>query len=84
MFIIALFTYVEAIRHNLLPYINIFLWVGLGMKIGVMFAISCCNKARRLFPLNIILLAIYTIFEGIFLGIISLYLTGDKVGFLGG
>lgn len=83
MGVIAVFTVKVVGEYLLKSHTGLFLVIGaLGLQIAVMCALSCCEKIRRTFPLNIILLFIYTLVEGIFLGIVSLFLTHDEVSFL--
>lgn len=37
----------------------------------LIIALACCSSLRRQFPLNFILLAVFTICEGVFLGVVS-------------
>ncbi|KAL5287138.1 hypothetical protein ACFFRR_008211 [Megaselia abdita] len=80
MAIIACFVYIDEIKEYLnaekSPWV---LYIAMGVQIGVMIALSCCEKPRRLFPLNIILLSVYTLVQGLFLGILSIYLTKDEI-----
>ncbi|XP_061443847.1 protein lifeguard 1-like [Rhineura floridana] len=42
-------------------------------------ALACCDQARRKFPLNIILLLVFTISEGMLLGSIAAFFEADPV-----
>lgn len=54
-------------------------WVLLGVIIAVMIALVCCGDVRRKYPLNLILLGIFTIAESILLGAISASYKVDTV-----
>lgn len=57
------------------------LYAAFGLQFGIMIALSCCEAPRRKFPMNIILLFVYTLVQGFFLGVVSMYSTGDEVKF---
>jgi FtsH-binding integral membrane protein len=46
-------------------------WTAWGLALGLLIVISCVDKARRTFPLNMILLAAFTIVEAFLVGMIS-------------
>lgn len=54
-------------------------WVLLGVIIAVMIALVCCGDVRRKYPLNIILLGIFTVAESMLLGAISASYNVDTV-----
>lgn len=68
--IIASFMYNEPLRFyvetNLWPVITAFI-----VTFAVIITLACCGDVRRQFPLNMILLGLFTVAEGFILGIIS-------------
>nr|XP_033790070.1 protein lifeguard 1-like [Geotrypetes seraphini]XP_033790071.1 protein lifeguard 1-like [Geotrypetes seraphini] len=45
----------------------------------LVIVLSCCNDARRKFPVNYILLGLFTIVEGLMLGAVSAFFEADAV-----
>ena len=68
--IVCLFVFHKPTGHYVRTHIGMFYaaWV---VTIIVMIAIACCEKVRRSFPTNFIMLSIFTLAEGYLLGVIS-------------
>ncbi|XP_029444725.1 protein lifeguard 1-like [Rhinatrema bivittatum] len=56
-----------------------FTYALLGAVFVLVIVLACCNDARRKFPVNFILLGLFTIFEGLMLGAISVFFEADAV-----
>lgn len=54
-------------------------FVAMGVQIVTMLIIACCGEVRRNFPMNFILLAIFTLSMSFMLGVISSVHTGETV-----
>lgn len=80
--IIACFIYIMEIRQFIFKTGKLLFYIAIGVQLVAMFAISCFEKARRKCPLNIILLMMYTVVQGGFLGFLSIFMTVDEVGVL--
>lgn len=70
--IIALFLYVPEIKAYSMEHQEIW-WISFGITIVVMILLLCTNDIRRRWPLNIILLGVFTVSEGIMLGAVATY-----------
>ena len=46
-------------------------WIAFAMTFVLLIVLACCNDFRRRYPLNIILLSLFTICEGFVLGAVS-------------
>lgn len=46
-------------------------WIAFAMTIVLIIVLACCNDFRRRWPLNIILLGLFTLCEGFMLGAVS-------------
>lgn len=53
-----------------------FAWVG---ALVLMIVIACCENVRRTFPLNFILLGLFTLFESFLLGVVSAHYQVEEV-----
>jgi len=53
-----------------------FAWVG---ALVLMIVIACCENARRSFPLNFVLLGLFTLFESFLLGVVSAHYQVSEV-----
>lgn len=77
-FLIALFLYVEPIqqysREN--PWLFI---VAMVATFVILIVLACCPNVRRNYPSNLILLMVFTIFEGFLLGTVSSHYEKDEV-----
>ncbi|RNA37083.1 lifeguard 1-like, partial [Brachionus plicatilis] len=68
--ITALFVFLEPVKISF--YSNIWiLWIALGGTLVILIVLVCCESVSRKFPINIILLMIFTVFESILIGAIS-------------
>lgn len=68
--IIALFVYEPSVRQYSQETPEIWL-IGFLLTIGLIVALSSYKDFRRIWPINIILLGLFTICEGIMLGAVS-------------
>ncbi|XP_011207999.2 protein lifeguard 1 [Bactrocera dorsalis] len=76
--IIFAFVYVDAIQDFVdeRPWL---MWVALGCIVAIMIPIACCEGVRRSFPLNFILLILFTLAESFLLGCIAIRYSPDTV-----
>ena len=68
--IISLFIFVDRIK----TYVQVNTWVrwtSWGVSLVVLIALACCESVRRRYPLNIVFLAIFTLCEGVVLGVVA-------------
>ncbi|XP_017325338.1 protein lifeguard 3 [Ictalurus punctatus] len=70
--IVAVFTFVDPVRLFVIQYPVIY-WVSLGVFFVTYLVLVCCEKARRRFPLNLVLLFIFTLAMSYMAGTISSY-----------
>lgn len=70
MAFIALFVFVPSVASFSKEHGEI-MWIAFSMSIVLLIVLACCSDFRRRFPLNIILLGLFTICEGIMLGAIA-------------
>ncbi|OAF64067.1 Transmembrane BAX inhibitor motif-containing protein 4 [Intoshia linei] len=68
--IISIFIFVKPIKIFVLSNIWL-LYVSLILTIVFILILGCCSDLRRKFPINVILLGVFTFFESIILGTIS-------------
>lgn len=75
---IALFLYVDPVREYSVknPWLYI---VGMVFTFSILLVLACCPEVRRNYPINLILLAFFTLFEGILLGTVSSHYEKDEV-----
>lgn len=64
----------EYIRHN-----DWVFWVAFALTFVIIIALSCGGNLRRTFPINIIALLMFTVCEGVLLGIVCLQYETDTV-----
>ncbi|XP_037927283.1 protein lifeguard 1-like isoform X1 [Teleopsis dalmanni] len=76
--IIAVFLFNGDVKDFVIqnPYL---FWVAMGAIFVTLIMIACCDTIRRTFPINYILLAVFTIAESFTLGIITLNYEVDYV-----
>lgn len=55
------------------------LWLSVGMTFTTICAMACCHETCRHFPLNYILLFIFTVFEAVMLGFISSFYSPESL-----
>ncbi|RNA43099.1 lifeguard 1-like, partial [Brachionus plicatilis] len=68
--ITALFVFLKPVK--IFFYSNSWiLWVALGCTLAIMIVLVCCESVSRKYPINIILLMVFTVFESILVGAIS-------------
>ncbi|GAA6074926.1 protein lifeguard 3, partial [Tachysurus ichikawai] len=70
--IVAVFVFVDPVRLFVTKNPAIY-WVSLGVFFAVYLVLVCCEKARRRFPLNLVLLFIFTLAMSYMTGTISSY-----------
>ncbi|XP_076453208.1 protein lifeguard 1-like [Babylonia areolata] len=75
---IALFLYVEPIQDYSQQNPWLFI-VGMVVTFVILIILACCPNVRRSYPSNLILLAVFTIFEGFLLGAVSSHYEKDEV-----
>lgn len=74
---IALFIYVPAVRQ-FAQQNQWTVWVAMAMTFVLVIVLGCCSNFRRRWPLNFILLLVFTVCEGFLLGAVSsMYRTED-------
>ncbi|CAD7015251.1 unnamed protein product [Ceratitis capitata] len=76
--IVLLFVYVDAIQDFVEEH-RWLMWLALGCVMITMIPIMCCESARRSFPVNFILLILFTVAESFLLGCIAIRYTPDVV-----
>ncbi|XP_071493121.1 protein lifeguard 3-like [Diadema antillarum] len=76
--IIALFFFVEDIK-SYVQYNTWVFWTAFAVSIVVIIALGCATELRRRAPLNIICLLIFTLAEGVLLGVTCTFYDGDEV-----
>lgn len=70
---IALFVYEENVKMYSRAHPEMW-WIAFAMTFILLIVLACCNDFRRRWPLNIILLGLFTLCEGFMLGsVASLY-----------
>jgi hypothetical protein len=72
--IVSIFTFVPDVRFWVLDYKGgnpWFSWTCMGAAFGVFIVLVCCGEMARRHPWNMILLLVFTAFEGLFLGSIA-------------
>ncbi|KAK7495622.1 hypothetical protein BaRGS_00013069 [Batillaria attramentaria] len=76
--IITLFLYVDPIREYSVanPWLYI---LGMVITFAVLIVLACCPEVRRNYPINFILLSIFTVCEGWMLGTVSSHYEKDEV-----
>ncbi|XP_046650860.1 protein lifeguard 1-like isoform X1 [Daphnia pulicaria] len=75
---IALFVFVPSVASFSQDHGEI-MWIAFSMSIVLLIVLACCSDFRRRFPLNIILLGLFTICEGIMLGAIASFYESEEV-----
>ncbi|KAK7092971.1 protein lifeguard 1-like [Littorina saxatilis] len=75
---IALFIYVEPIKEYSVrnPWLYI---VAMVATFAILLVLACCPNVRRNYPSNLILLGLFTVFEGFLLGTVSSHYEKDEV-----
>jgi len=74
---IALFVYEENVKKYSREHPEMW-WIAFAMTFILLIVLACCNDFRRRWPLNIILLGLFTLCEGFMLGsVASLYRSED-------
>jgi FtsH-binding integral membrane protein len=56
------------VRTNRWPF-----WTAWGLAIGLMLVLACVEKARRVYPMNMLLLGAFTVAQAFLVGMISAY-----------
>ncbi|XP_013786930.1 protein lifeguard 1-like [Limulus polyphemus] len=64
---ICLFLYVPEVQKFTASHIELF-WIAFVLMLIVMIVLVCCDKVRRNYPSNIVLLVIFTVLESFMLG----------------
>lgn len=78
--IMCVFLYSEDVREYVIDADNSWvLWTALGLTFACMIILVCCADIRKQFPHNIIFLGIFTICEGVLLGIVATTYEPDAV-----
>ncbi|XP_067944414.1 protein lifeguard 1-like [Watersipora subatra] len=77
--IIALLLYVPACKDYMISHGSWVWGVSLGGVLVFSIIISCCESVRRKWPTNIICLAVFTLFEAVFLGAVTSTYDSDAV-----
>lgn len=77
---VALFVYVDS-ANKLAKGNPALLWGSLIVTFVVMMAMACCTSLRRQAPMNFIFLGIFTLAEGLLLGVFSSNMKGEIVSF---
>ncbi|XP_060784881.1 protein lifeguard 3 [Neoarius graeffei] len=70
--IVAVFTFIDPVRLFVIQNPVIY-WVSLGLFFVTYLVLVCCEKARRRFPVNLVLLFIFTLAMSYMAGTISSY-----------
>lgn len=76
--IIALFVYHEPTKVFVRQHPEL-MWISLAVLLVTMISLACCEGVRRKSPLNLIVLAIFTLAESFMLGVISSRYTGEEI-----
>lgn len=76
--VVCLFVFAKPVNEYVRRSVGLFwfAWVG---ALVVMIVIACCENARRNFPLNFILLGLFTLFESFLLGVVSAHYRVNEV-----
>ena len=73
--LVSIFTFVPDVRFWVLDYQDgggvWFPWTAMGLAFGFFVVLVCCGEMARRHPWNMILLLLFTAFEGVFLGSIA-------------
>ena len=70
--LIAFFVYVENVKLYTQQHPEM-MWIAFSLSIVVLIALACCGDIRRRWPLNFILLALFTLCESFMLGTFATY-----------
>lgn len=76
--IIAVFTLVDDVRLLIVNTPEIF-WSALGLSLVCIMLLCFCGSIRRRYPFNVIGLGIFTVCEGIMLGVVAAAYTKDVI-----
>ncbi|XP_067634073.1 protein lifeguard 1-like [Eurosta solidaginis] len=76
--ILAIFVFVDAVQ-DFVGENRWLMWVALALLIATMLPIACCESVRRSYPINFILLILFTLAESFYLGCIAIRHTPDVV-----
>ena len=69
---ISLFVFLPEVKSYSQEHGEI-MWISFAMSMVLLIVLACCSDFRRRWPLNIILLGLFTICEGVMLGTIASY-----------
>lgn len=67
---IALFVYEPKVQMYSRQHPEMW-WIAFAMTFVLLIVLACCNDFRRRYPLNLILLGLFTLCEGFMLGAVS-------------
>ena len=56
---------------GLTPLFEGFMWTFLALSVATLIALTCCGNLAQRFPINLILLFVFTVFESLCLGGVS-------------
>jgi FtsH-binding integral membrane protein len=56
------------VRSNRWPF-----WTAWGLAIGLILVLACVEKARRVYPINMLLLGAFTVAQAFLVGMITAY-----------
>jgi len=68
--IICLFTFSKDVQDYVVKNLWVF-WTAIGLVVVCLIVLTCCGEMRKMFPYNLIFLGIFTICEGVMLGIVG-------------
>lgn len=67
---IALFIYEPSVKEYTRQHAEMW-WIAFAMTLVLIIVLACCDGVRRRWPLNIILLGLFTLCEGFMLGSVA-------------
>ncbi|GAB1604485.1 protein lifeguard 1-like [Argonauta hians] len=76
--IIGIFIFVEGVKYFALQNLWLF-YVAIAVTVVITIILSICQGVRRHFPVNLFMLYIFTLCEGVLLGFISSFYSQDAV-----
>ncbi|XP_041371843.1 protein lifeguard 1-like [Gigantopelta aegis] len=78
MAIMSMFIYIDEVKYYSIH--NPWMWyLAFAMTIVTLIVLACCPEVRRNYPINFILLAVFTVCEGFLLGTVASHYDEDTV-----
>lgn len=78
--LVCIFTFVQPVKESLAANPSIF-WVPLTLSLVFVIILICAGDLRRKTPINLIFLGLFTVCEGVTIGVICATYDGEDVVF---